>query len=47
MNLICSIDLGWILGKALTMKIAKYWNRLNRDVLESPSVQVFNSRLNL
>lgn len=43
MGFVCSNgDLGWISGK--TLGIARHWNRLPSQAVESPSLNVFESR---
>ena len=32
---------GWISGKIYSKKSARHWNRLSREVVESPSLEVF------
>jgi len=33
-------------GKFFTMRVARCWNRLPREVVDAPFVEVFKARLN-
>ena len=32
-------------GKFFTMRVGRYWNKLPRDVVDAPSLEVFKARL--
>ena len=32
-------------GKFLTMRVGRYWNKLPREVVDDPSLEVFKARL--
>ena len=34
-----------VVGKFFTMTVVRYWNRLLRDVVNAPSLEVFKARL--
>ena len=38
---------GWMLGKTLSLEVVLHWHRLPREVVESPSLEVFQSRVDV
>jgi len=39
------VDFHWIEGKSLLQRVVRHWNRLTRDVADTPSVETFKVRL--
>jgi len=38
---------GWILGKTYSSKLVRQWHGLHREVVQSPSLEVFKSRVDV
>ena len=39
------VDFNWIEGKSLLQRVVRHWNRLTREVVDTPSVETFRVRL--